>query len=407
MVTIPLACAAGHDLTQVPYFCRQPSGRTWRKMQPFPMAETNLPSLTAAVKREHYLSLFLAILFLPTRPQGLNHSSPKAKSGAWASSPATPCCHPANNRLGVPHPLPVPAPRSLPASGWLAGQRGAVPSQGWDTQPAGCPLCPRRAAMERISPVPSKPQRCEFSSRGGNAQRKTGFSSLNGHYLLLLRWQKATKPGPCLWRRDHHTTRMGRAGGGHGGHRRMSGEAYRGPALRPSRRLREGSAGNIFGSSSVAAGETCGTVRESSPRLRSPLPPGASQTELRGCPPLRGRGSRPGARRDPHGSGTAAAAEPGPPRELRGGCGGGGGTGRTGTGPARGDPAAGPAGLGGLGRPLPLQPSEMAEHVAIMPRHSGCPGPAGPNQRPADPPPLPLRSQKGEQNPARFCSPRA
>lgn len=56
------------------------------------------------------------------------------------------------------------------------------------------------------------------------------------------------------------------------------------------------------------------------------------------------------------------------PGELRGG-----GTGRPGTGRAGGDPAAGPAGLGGLGRPLPLQPSEMAEHVAIMPRHSGCP----------------------------------
>lgn len=130
VVTIPLACAARNELTRVPYFCRQRSGRTWRKMQFFPMAETNLRSLTAAVKREHYLSLFLAILFLPTRPQGLNHSSPKAKSGAWASSPATPCCHPANNRLGVPHPLPAPAPRSLPASGWLAGQRDAVPSQG-------------------------------------------------------------------------------------------------------------------------------------------------------------------------------------------------------------------------------------------------------------------------------------
>lgn len=157
-VMIPLACTLRHELTRVPYFCRQQPGRTWRKMQLFPMAETNLPSLTAAAKREHYLYLFLAILFLPTRPQGPNHSSPTAKSRAWASSPATPCCHPANNRLGVPHPLPAPAPQSLPALGWLTGQRGAVWSQGWEPGPAGCPLCPRGAAAERISPVPLQQQ---------------------------------------------------------------------------------------------------------------------------------------------------------------------------------------------------------------------------------------------------------
>lgn len=110
VVTIPLACTLRHELTQVSYFCRQQSGRTWRKMQLFPMAETNLPSLTAAAKRARYLSLFLAILFLPTRPQGLNHSSPKAKSRAWASSPATPCCHPANNRLGVAASSPTAGP---------------------------------------------------------------------------------------------------------------------------------------------------------------------------------------------------------------------------------------------------------------------------------------------------------
>lgn len=145
------------------------------------------------------------------------------------------------------------------------------------------------------------------------------------------------------------------------------------PGLPPSRRLREGFAGNIFGSSSVAAGETCGRAPL---RLRSPLLPRASQTGLRGCPAPpgcgygSGSGSGPGARRNPHGRGTSAAAGPGPARVLRGG---GGGTGRPGTGRAGVDPAAGPAGLGGLGRPLPLQPSEMAEHVAIMPRHSGCP----------------------------------
>lgn len=165
---------------------------------------------------------------------------------------------------------------------------------------------------------------------------------------------------------------MGRAGGGHGGHRWARGEAYRAPGLRPSRRLRDGSAANIFGSSSVAARETCGTARESSRCLRSPLPPRASQTGLRGCPALPGRGSGGAARRDPHGRGTAAAAGPAPPRgaprrRRRDGAA------RDGTGRAGGDPAAGPAGLGGLGRPLPLQPSEMAEHVAIMPRHSGCP----------------------------------
>lgn len=83
-------------------------------------------------------------------------------------------------------------------------------------------------------------------------------------------------------------------------------------------------------------------------------------------PPRRGSG----ARQDPHGRGTAAAAGPPPPRERLSGD---SGTGRPGTGRETGDPAAGPAGLGGLGRPLPLQSSEMAEHVAIMPRHSGCP----------------------------------
>lgn len=43
----------------------------------------------------------------------------------------------------------------------------------------------------------SKPQGRVFRSRGGNVRRKTGFSSVNGRYLLLLRWQ-ATKPGPLL-----------------------------------------------------------------------------------------------------------------------------------------------------------------------------------------------------------------
>lgn len=123
-------------------------------MQLFPMAETNLPSLSAAAKREHYLSLFLAILFLPTRPQGLNYSSPKAKSGAWASSPATPCSHLANNRLGVPHPLPVRAPRSLSTSGWESGVLHGARALG----PAGCSFCPCSAAMERISLVPFKQQ---------------------------------------------------------------------------------------------------------------------------------------------------------------------------------------------------------------------------------------------------------
>lgn len=89
-------------------------------------------------------------------------------------------------------------------------------------------------------------------------------------------------------------------------------------------------------------------------------------------PPRRGSGSGPGggARQQPHGRGTAAAAGPPLPRERLGGD---SGTGRPRTGRATGDPAAGPLGLGGLGRPLPLQSSEMAEHVAIMPRHSGCP----------------------------------
>lgn len=123
------------------------------------------------------------------------------------------------------------------------------------------------------------------------------------------------------------------------------------PAWRPGRRA---------GELPRASGLRCcpGRARRGSAGVR--LPPGC------GC----GSGPGPGARRNPHGRGTSAAAGPGPARVLRGG---GGETGRPGTGRPGLDPEAGPAGLGGLGRPLPLQPSEMAEHVAIMPRHSGCP----------------------------------
>lgn len=56
------------------------------------------PRRGAAASGGRYLSLFLAILFLPTRPQSLHRSAPTAKSRAWASSPATPRCHSANNR---------------------------------------------------------------------------------------------------------------------------------------------------------------------------------------------------------------------------------------------------------------------------------------------------------------------
>lgn len=63
MVTVPLACMLKYELTRVPYFCRQKSGRTWRKMQLLPMAETNLSSLTAAVKKAHYLCSWLSCFY--------------------------------------------------------------------------------------------------------------------------------------------------------------------------------------------------------------------------------------------------------------------------------------------------------------------------------------------------------
>lgn len=159
---------------------------------------------------ERYLSLFLAILFLPTRPQCLNHSSPKAKSGAWASSPATPCCHPANNRLGVPHPLP-------PASGWLGGQRGAALSQGWEP---GLLLARSVPAVLQWKEFlwfssNSKPQGCTFRLCGRNAQCKTGFSSVNGLYLLLLLRLQAHVL--CSQWRDHDTTGTERTEEGTGG----------------------------------------------------------------------------------------------------------------------------------------------------------------------------------------------
>jgi len=160
MVTIPAACAPRHELTRVPYFCRQQSGRTWRKTQLFPTAETNLPGLTAAARRQHYLSLFLAILFLPTRPQGLNRSSPKAKSGAWASSPATPCCHPANNRLGVPHPLPAPAPRSCRP--WGGSRDNGVPCR---AEP-----CPARAGSRGCWLPALSPRCCSGKDLSGSFQ---------------------------------------------------------------------------------------------------------------------------------------------------------------------------------------------------------------------------------------------
>lgn len=223
VVRISLARTPRHVLTWVPYFCRQQSGRTWRKMQLFPMAETNLSSLTAAAKRKHYLSLFLAILFLPTRPQGINHSSPKAKRGAWASSPATPCCHPANNRLGVPHPLPAPAPRSLLASVWVVGQRGAGPSWGLLLARSVPTMLQLKEFIWLFSS--SKPQGCTFSLCGENAEHKTRFSSTNGCNLLLLPWQ-ATKPVSLLLTEgpSHDTHEEDR--GGHGGHRWTRGEAY-------------------------------------------------------------------------------------------------------------------------------------------------------------------------------------
>lgn len=63
VVTVPLACTLKYELTWVPYFCRHQSGRTWRKMQLLPMAETNLSSPTAAVKKAHYLCSWLSCFY--------------------------------------------------------------------------------------------------------------------------------------------------------------------------------------------------------------------------------------------------------------------------------------------------------------------------------------------------------
>lgn len=146
----------------------------------------------------------------------------------------------------------------------------------------------------------------------------------------------------------------------------MRWRTYRAPGLPLSQLLQEGSAGNIFRSSRAGAGETCGTVWESSQPLRSPLQPGASQTGLRGCATHPGRSF----------SGTRMAEEwpqrRGQDRPKSSAA----------TAAGRGDPGRGgreatqrpvPRGSGCLGCPLPLQPDGMAEHVAIMPRHSGSP----------------------------------
>lgn len=400
MVRISLACTPRHLLTLVPYFCRQRYGRTWRKMQLFPMAETNLSSLTAAAKRKHYLSLFLAILFLPTRPQGINHSSPKAKRGAWASSPATPCCHPANNRLGVPHPLPAPAPRSLPASGWLAGQRCAGPSWGLLLARSVPTMLKLKEFIWFLSS--SKPQGCAFSLCGGNAEHKTGFSSANDCNLLLLQRQ-ATKPGPLLVAEGPSHDTHGEDRGRHGGHCWTRRKAYRAPGLRPSRRLREDPAANIFEAlvprqgrhagrcetALRASGLRChpGRARRSSAGVR--LAPGAAPVPVAALGGTHTAEARPRRRdRDRPKSSSAAG------RAARDGAGGGRhrGLSREARGPRSPPPPA--AGRNG---------STCSNNAPAF----RLPGPAGPNQRPADPPPLLLCSQKGEQNPARFCSPRA
>lgn len=140
VVSVPPACSPRRELARGPLFLQT---AVWQNMEENAALSygRDKSQLAAAAEGGHCLSLFLAILFLPTRPRGLNRSSPKAKSGAWASSPATPCCHPANNRLGVPHPLPAPAPRSLPAAG-LPRDRAAEPSRaepGLGPEPARSP----------------------------------------------------------------------------------------------------------------------------------------------------------------------------------------------------------------------------------------------------------------------------
>lgn len=80
VVTVPLACTLKHELTRIPYFCRQQSGRTRRKMQLFPMAETNLPSLTAAVKKAHYLCSWLSC-FYPRDHRALTTHLRKPRAG--------------------------------------------------------------------------------------------------------------------------------------------------------------------------------------------------------------------------------------------------------------------------------------------------------------------------------------
>lgn len=206
----------------------------------------------------------------------------------------------------------------------------------------------------------SKARRCTFNLNGGNV-RKTRVSNVSGRYL----------PGPLL----------GTEGLSHSTHEEVTGRTRwaalgRGltivspwsASVAPApRRLRW----KHLRRASVVAGQMCGTARESSRRIWSPLPPGAP--DGRCCPaalhvrpaPARLRGSA-GPARQRRGRGSGAATAPRAPqwrqwdraaRDRR----------------ETVDPAAGPAGLGGLGRPLPLQSSEMAEHVAIMPRHSGCP----------------------------------
>lgn len=261
----------------------------------------------------------------------------------------------------MPHPLPATAPQSLSTSGWDSGVLRGASAGSWGLLVAPVPaVLQRKEFLWFLSN--SKPQERASSSLGGNVQCKTRFSIMNSRCLLLLQWQ-ATKPGPLPVAEGPSYRTHGEGRG-----RTQLGEVEDIPSAWATsvpaapRRLRWKHFQKLQRRGRGDLWEGAGEL----PALRSLLLPGASQTGLRECPTLPGRSfswtrtaeewpRRRGQDRPKSSAATAAG---------------------------RGDPGRGgreatqrpvPRDSGGLGCPLPLQPDEMAEHVAIMPRHSGSP----------------------------------
>lgn len=116
------------------------------------------PRRGAAASGGRYLSLFLAILFLPTRPRSLHRSAPTAKSRAWASSPATPRCHSANNRWACRILFQRGSRASRPRGGRGTRPWRAVPSRAEPNR-----AVPRRASGLQLKISPALSERCALT----------------------------------------------------------------------------------------------------------------------------------------------------------------------------------------------------------------------------------------------------